>query len=112
MREVGRLVSYSGSAQERNQVFKYWALNDVGAAYFVLGKAYDSRGDYGNAALAFQQIVNHYSLAQVWDPAGWFWAPIDAVTNDYVLRDPEHYGQVLPKVLAEGSQFGKKPQDN
>jgi hypothetical protein len=112
MRELGQLVNYTGEASEKTLVFKYWALNDVGAAYFILGKAYDQKGDYTNAARAFQQIVNHYSLAQVWDPAGWFWAPAEAVTNDFVLRDPEHYGQVVPKVFAEGSSTGKKPENN
>ncbi len=107
--EVGRAIEYTGAPQERQAIFNYWALNDVGAAYFILGKALDEKRDYANASRAFQQIVNHYSLAQVWDPHGWFWSPVEAITNDYVLRDPAHYGDVMPQVLAEGSLVGKNP---
>jgi hypothetical protein len=109
MQEVGRLVEYSGDPNEKKQIFKYWALNDVAAAYFILGQARDHKGDYARASRAFQQIVNHYALAQIWDPKGWFWSPVEAITNDYVLRDRPHYGWVLPQVFAEGSSFGKQP---
>ncbi len=102
-------MEYSGDPNERKTIFKYWALNDVAAAYYVLGQAQDHKGDYAKASRAFQQIVNHYSLAQIWDPQGWFWSPVDAMTNDYVLRDRAHYGWVVPQVFAEGSTFGKQP---
>lgn len=107
--EVGGLVEYSGRSEEKSKAFKYWALNDVGAAYYILGQALDHQKDYVNAARAFQQIVNQYSLAQIWDPKGWFWSPVQAITDDYVLRDRTHYGWVLPAVFAEGSRTGKTP---
>jgi len=107
--EVGHLVDYSGQESEKKTIFNYWALNDVAAAYFILGKAYDEKRDFAHAARAFQQIANHYSLAQVWDPKGWFWAPVDAITNEYAYRDPVHYGSVVPQVLAEGQVTGKRP---
>lgn len=107
--EVGGLVEYSGRAEEKTKAFKYWALNDVGAAYFILGQALDHQKDYANASRAFQQIVNQYSLAQIWDPKGWFWSPVQAITDDYVLRDRAHYGWVLPQTFAEGSRTGKTP---
>jgi len=109
MQEEGRLVEYSGDPKERKTIFKYWALNDVAAAYYILGQAQDHKGDYAKASRAFQQIVNHYSLAQIWDPQGWFWSPVEAITTDYVLRDRAHYGWVIPQVFAEGSKFGKQP---
>jgi hypothetical protein len=109
MQDVGHLVDYGGDPNERKTIFKYWALNDVAAAYYVLGQAQDHKGDYAKASRAFQQIVNHYSLAQIWDPQGWFWSPVEAMTTDYVLRDRAHYGWVVPQVFAEGSQFGKQP---
>ncbi len=108
--EVGRPIDYSGEPQEKRAIFSYWALNDVGAAYFILGKAYDEKHDYSNAVRAFQQLVNHYSLAQVWDPKGWFWSPTEAVSNDFVQRDPQHYGEVIPQELAGAGGFvGKQP---
>ena len=98
--EVGHLISYQNGATDAKKIFGYWALNDVGAAYFILGKAYDSKGDYLNATRAFQQVVNRYSLAQVWDPQGWFWSPSEAVQSDFVQRDPSHYGAVNPQAMA------------
>ena len=109
MSEVGHLLDYNGSPEEQRAIFNYWALNDVAAAYYILGKALDEKKDYSNAARAFQQIVNHYSLAQIWDPKGWFWSPMEAVTDEYVFRDPTHYGGILPQELAEGSVTGKQP---
>jgi hypothetical protein len=109
MREQGRLIDYDGSPEERKTVFKYWALNDVASAYFILGQALDLKKEYVKAARAFQQIVNHYFLAQVWDPKGWFWSPVEAISNDYVLRDRAHYGWVIPQAFAEGSRTGKTP---
>lgn len=112
MRDVGQPISYGGDASERDQIFKYWALNDVGAAYFILGKAYDEKRQYDQAALAFREIVDHYSLAQIWDPQGWFWAPADAVQNDYIAKDPLHYGAIEPQFYVEGSKTGKSPNQN
>ena len=108
MQDVGHLVDYGGDANDRKLIFQYWALNDVAAAYYILGQAQDRQGDYAQASRAFQQIAAHYSLAQIWDPKGWFWSPLEAITSDYVLRDRAHYGWVLPQVYAEGSKFGKQ----
>jgi hypothetical protein len=106
--KIGRLLDYTGLPEERKEIFAYWALNDVAAAYFILGKALDEKHQYDQAAAAFQQIALHYPLAQVWDPQGWFWSPLEAIRTDYVTRDPDHYRNVLPEVLAESS-FGKQP---
>ena len=109
MQEIGHLVDFTGDPNERRSIFKYWALNDVAAAYYILGQAQDHQGNYAKASRAFQQVVIHYSLAQIWDPKGWFWSPVDAITNDFVLRDRSHYGWVIPQVFAEGSKLGKQP---
>jgi len=102
--EVGHLVEYGGAADSK-VIFKYWALNDVAAAYFILGRAQDQKENYALALKAFQQVVTHYPLAQIWDPQGWFWSPVEAITNDYVLRDRVHYGGVRPPVFAQGKSF-------
>ncbi len=107
--DEGRVVEYSGKADEKLRVFKYWALNDVAASYFILGKALDHLQDYTGASRAFSQIVTHYSLAQIWDPRGWFWSPVQAITEDYVLADRKNYGWVIPQIYAEGSRTGKTP---
>jgi hypothetical protein len=109
IRDVGHLIDYNGEKKAQNAIFSYWALNDVGACYFILGKIFDEKGDYSNAANAFQQISDHYSLAQVWDPKGWFWAPMDALTSDYVSHDPAHYGNIIPEDIT--AQVGKHPMN-
>ncbi|MFA5975481.1 MAG: hypothetical protein WC859_04870 [Elusimicrobiota bacterium] len=107
MREFGSVIDYSGKELERRNIFKFWALNDVAACCFIKGKVLDIKKDYPQAAQAFQQVVNHYSLAQIWDPQGWFWAPADAVKDEYVLADASHYGGVMPEVLADGFVTGR-----
>lgn len=109
MRDIGHLVDYGGEMADKKTIFNYWALNDVAAAYFILGQAHDHQGDYAKASRSFQQIVDHYSLAQIWDPKGWFWSPVEAVTNDYVLRDRTHYGWVVPQLFAQNAKIGKQP---
>jgi len=92
--DVGMLMTYNGTPQDRKAIFNYWALNDVAACYFILGKAWDAKQEYTKAAQALKQIVDKYSLAQIWDPQGWFWSPVDAVRDDFVQRDPQHYGGI------------------
>src|SRR5438552_15002652 len=89
-RKLGRLIDYSGLPEQRKQIFSYWALNDVAAAYFILGKAFDHKNNYAQAAGAFQKIALRYPLAQIWDPRGWFWSPLESMQDEYVSRDPRH----------------------
>jgi hypothetical protein len=98
----GVLLAYNGAPQERQAIFNYWALNDVAASYFILGKAWDAKHDYSRAKQSFQQIVDHYSLAQVWDPKGWFWSPLEAVNEEFVHRDPSHYAAIEHTHPSEG----------
>jgi hypothetical protein len=107
--EVGRLIDYTGMPEQRKEIFSYWALNDVGAAYFVQAKAFDQQNHYTRAAQALAQITSNYSLAQIWDPHGWFWSPVDAVADEFVGRDPRHYGEIIPPMLASSPSLGKLP---
>ncbi len=110
MKEAGGYLPYNGGTTEAQKIFNYWALNDVAAAYFILGKSLDAQGRYPEAAKAFRNLLLHHSLAQVWDPRGWFWAPADAVQNEYVERDPKHYQDVMPELYAaDASSYGKHP---
>lgn len=51
----------------------YWALNDVGTCYFILGEAYRKQNDSVKANEAYRIVVNRYKFAQCWDPHGWYW---------------------------------------
>ncbi|OGR92265.1 MAG: hypothetical protein A2992_06550 [Elusimicrobia bacterium RIFCSPLOWO2_01_FULL_59_12] len=108
-RKVGHLVEYSGLPEQRKEIFSYWALNDVAAAHFILGKAFDQKRHHPQAAGAFQQIVQNYSLAQIWDPRGWFWSPVTSIGEEFVSADPRHYGDILPQMLAASPNIGNQP---
>jgi hypothetical protein len=64
--------------QSREQIFKYWALNDVGTALYIQGEVLRKAGDNEGAKKAFQQLIDQFSYAQCWDPQGWFWKPAEA----------------------------------
>lgn len=57
----------------KEKTFNYWALNDVGTCYFILGQAQEAQGRHDEAKLAFQKVVEELGFAQCWDPRGWFW---------------------------------------
>jgi len=66
------------SREPKEQVFNYWALNDVGTALFVLAQTYQNAGKKEEAADTYKKLINEYFYAQCWDPQGWFWAPAEA----------------------------------
>ena len=57
----------------KEKAFDYWALNDVGTCYFILGESYLSQKRYAEAKAAFNRVVDDFNFAQCWDPKGWFW---------------------------------------
>ncbi len=65
------LTEYPWESKEK--IFTYWALNDVGTAYFIRGEAFGKAGKKEEARAAYQKVVDEYSYAQCWDPKGWFW---------------------------------------
>lgn len=69
------LLEYPWESKE--QIFSYWALNDVGTALFIQGEAYKNAGKMEEAKAAYQRVVNEFLYSQCWDPAGWFWKPVE-----------------------------------
>lgn len=65
-------------ATEKEEVFKSWALNDVGACYYILGQALEAEGKGKEAIVPFKFLVENLSFSQCWDAKGWFWKPADA----------------------------------
>ncbi|MBZ0165876.1 MAG: tetratricopeptide repeat protein [Candidatus Omnitrophica bacterium] len=61
-----------------NDIFSYWALNDVATSLFIQGEAYRQAGMEEEAKGAFMKVVNEYTYGQAWDPKGWFWKPAEA----------------------------------
>ena len=57
----------------KEKAFNYWALNDVGTCYFILGESLMAQQRYKDAKAAFERVVNDFGFTQCWDPQGWFW---------------------------------------
>jgi tetratricopeptide (TPR) repeat protein len=105
---VGDYLSFDGTIESLQKIHDYWALNDVCAAWFVVGRIAHQRGDYAAASEAFSTILKEYSLAQMWDKRGWFWNPVDTLQVDYIGADKERYGHLaalVPAGLHGGPMF-------
>jgi hypothetical protein len=64
--------------KNKEEIFSYWALNDVGTCLFIQGDAQLKAGNIIEAKKAFDRLIDEFSFAQAWDPKGWFWKPVDA----------------------------------
>ena len=67
----GKLEGYA----PKEKAFDYWALNDVGTCYFIIGEANMGKNKTKSALESYKILVEEYSYAQCWDPKGWFWKP-------------------------------------
>ena len=76
------MTEYAWESPEK--IHSYWALNDVGTGYFILGEAYRQAGKKEEAIAAFQKVVNDFFYAQCWDPNGWFWKPAEAAQQKLI----------------------------
>ncbi len=57
-----------------DDVFNYWALNDVAYAYFLLGRVYMEQGKTERAKKMFLYVIKRLKYAQVYDPSlNGFW---------------------------------------
>ena len=66
--------SLNGFAKKGKE-FDYWALNDIGTCYYIMGEAYMQMKEYNKSLEAFKILVERYFYTQCWDPHGWFWKP-------------------------------------
>ena len=76
--EMQKSLTAPVPADNQEEVFKQWALNDVGTCLFILGQALEKQDKGKEALAAYKQLVEKVSYAQTWDPQGWFWKPADA----------------------------------
>jgi len=53
---------------------EYWALNDVGTAWFMRGEILRKQGNCVEAVIAYETVIKEYSCAYAWDPRGWYWS--------------------------------------
>ena len=64
---------------EKEQIFSFWALNDVGTSLYIKAEALRRNGKNDQARETFEQLVAEYYFAQCFDPS-WdgFWKPAEA----------------------------------
>lgn len=61
----------------------YWALADVGTAWFIRGQALSLQRRWPEAREAYKIVIDRYSCAYTWDPKGYFWKTADGAQEQY-----------------------------
>lgn len=70
-----------------DEIFAYWALNDVATALYIQGEAYRKAGMMEEAKEAYNKVVKDYKYGQCWDVGGWFWKPAEAAAEKLVMLE-------------------------
>lgn len=72
---------------EKDEIFAYWALNDVATALFIQGEMYRRSDKIEEAKIAFSRLMDEFSYGQTWDTNGWFWKPASAAKEKMAMID-------------------------
>jgi len=70
-----------------DQIFAFWALNDIATSLFIQGEAYRKAEREFEAIEAYNKVVNDYSYGQAWDTKGWFWKPAEAASEKIAMLE-------------------------
>ena len=76
---------------DKEEIFGYWALNDVATCLFIQGEAYRRAKMEDEAKAAFEKLVKEYTYGQAWDPNGWFWKPAEGAKEKLSMIDSGTY---------------------
>lgn len=68
-------------------IFNYWALNDVATSLFIQGEAYRKANMMDEAKEVFQKLIDEYAYGQCWDPKGWFWKPAEVAQERLAMSE-------------------------
>ena len=68
-----------------DNIFKYWALNDVATSYYIQAEAYRAANMKDEAKEAYNKLIKDYSFGQAWDTKGWFWKPAEAAKEKLAM---------------------------
>jgi len=77
------LTDYATGSND--EIFAYWALNDVATALFIQGEAYRKAGMEEKAKEAYKKLIDDYTYGQCWDAGGWFWKPAEAAKEKLAM---------------------------
>lgn len=73
-------------AGSNEEVFAYWALNDIATAYYIQAEAYRNANQIDEATEAYAEVVNNYTYGQAYDTNnGSFWKPADAAKEKLAM---------------------------
>ncbi len=79
----GSLSAYPTGSND--DIFGFWALNDVATSLFIQGEAYRKANMKDEAKEAYNKLVNEYTYGQSFDPKGWFWKPAEAAKEKLAM---------------------------
>jgi len=68
-----------------DDIFKYWALNDVAVSYYIQGEAYRKANMKDESKEAYNKLIKDFSFGQCWDIKGWFWKPAEAAKEKMAM---------------------------
>lgn len=77
------LTDYPQGTNE--EIFSYWALNDVATSLFIQAESYRRANMKAEAKEVFTKLMKEYSFGQAWDPKGWFWKPAEAAKEKLAM---------------------------
>lgn len=101
----------TGTDQE---IFGFWALNDVATALYIQGEAYRKAGMAEEATSAYQKIISDYKFGQCWDAKGWFWKPAESAQEKIAMVESGSnldFGDYSSSFLAKKSWESLEKQD-
>ncbi len=70
-----------------DEIFGYWALNDIATSLFIQGEAYRQADMKAEAKEVYEKLINEYTFGQAWDTKGWFWKPAEAAKEKLVMLE-------------------------
>jgi hypothetical protein len=79
----GSLTAYPQGSND--EIFGFWALNDVATSLFIQGEAYRKANMKDEAKEAYNKLINEYTYGQSFDPKGWFWKPAEAAKEKLAM---------------------------
>lgn len=75
-------------AGDPQQVFSFWALNDVATCLYIQGEAYRQAKQNDKAKPVFERLVKDFFYGQAYDPGNKaFWKPSDAAKDKLAMME-------------------------
>lgn len=79
------LTEYATGSDD--QVFAYWALNDMATALFIQGEAYRKVDMTDEAKESYLRVINEFNFGQTYDAKGFFWKPVEAAKEKLTILE-------------------------